>query len=359
LQYVRQLDGLRAVAVSIVLFHHWIPQTYQPVNHLGRLGVLLFFVLSGFLITGILLQCRELVQSGVESRGFELKQFYVRRFLRIFPVYYTILIIGWLLNTHVIRETMLWHVTYLSNVYLAMRGDWHGSISHLWSLAVEEQFYLFWPALILFLPSRLMLRTIVGLILVAPLFRGIGSLLGLNPVAAWVLGPACLDTLGMGALLALVRHSPEQIPVSLRNKSGWLPWIGLILLGGTVAEGQVNGDTPLYLALYDSGAALVAVSLVAKASLGIPGNLGTVLEWRPIAYLGKISYGVYLLHLFVSSAINRVVHQWVDPHDPRYAIPLIIGYLVTTVALASLSWRFLEAPLNELKRFFPYRRPTR
>ena len=357
MKHVRQLDGLRALAVLIVLFHHWLPESYQPVSHLGRLGVLLFFVLSGYLITGILLQCRELVDSGVESRGFALKQFYVRRFLRIFPVYYTILIIGWLLNNHVIRETMLWHVSYLSNVYLAIRGDWQGSISHLWSLAVEEQFYLFWPAMILFIPSRLMLKTIVGLILVAPFFRGIGSLLGLNPVAAWVLGPACLDTLGIGALLALIQHSPNQIPNGLRNKSGWIPWIGLALLGGMMAVGRLEGDTPLYMALYDSGAALVSVSLVSMASVGVPGILGKALEWRPIAYLGKISYGVYLLHLFVSGAINSVVRHWVSPHDSRYVIPLIVAYAATTLVLASLSWHFLEAPLNDLKRFFPYRRP--
>src|SRR5688572_21564975 len=116
-----ELDGLRALAVSIVLLEHWVPENYQPVQHLGRLGVLLFFVLSGYLITGILLQCRALVHSGIETPGFALKQFYFRRFLRIFPVYYTILIVGFVLGLNVIRETTAWHVTYTSNVYFAIR----------------------------------------------------------------------------------------------------------------------------------------------------------------------------------------------------------------------------------------------
>ena len=356
MRHVRQLDGLRALAVAIVLLYHWVPDTYQPLRHLGRLGVLLFFVLSGYLITGILLRCRDLVQSGVEPPGFALRQFYIRRFLRIFPIYYAILVAGWLLHDQLIRETMLWHVSYLSNVYLALRGEWQGSISHLWSLSVEEQFYLFWPALILFLPSRILPKSIIGLALIAPIYRGLGSLLGLNPVAAWVLPPACLDTLGIGALLALAQHSPDRIPDHLRNKSRWLPWAGLSLLSGTMILGRLEGETPLFMALYDTGAALIFVFLVSRASLGIPGMFGKVLEWQPIAYLGKISYGVYLFHLFVFNEINRYAHREMGIHGSRYAIPLLISYAVTTLVLASLSWHFLEAPINRLKRYFPYRR---
>ena len=358
MKHVRQLDGLRALAVSIVLLHHWIPQMYQPVEHLGRLGVLLFFVLSGYLITGILLQGRELVQSGVESSGFVLKQFYIRRFLRIFPIYYAILIAGWLLHDNVIRETMAWNVSYTTNFYFAFRGEWQNPVTHLWSLSVEEQFYLVWPALILFLPARVLPSTILGIILAAPLIRGIGSLSGLNPIAAWVVGPACLDTLGAGAFLALAQHSPDRIPGWLRGKSSWLPWIGLVLLLGVIELGRLQGDTALYLSLYDSSAALIFVYLVARASRGFSGPVGKALEWEPVVYLGKISYGVYLLHLFVSAAVNKVSNHVIGSHGPRYAIPLFFCYLTITLVLASLSWRYFEAPLNDLKRFFPYRQPA-
>jgi peptidoglycan/LPS O-acetylase OafA/YrhL len=320
--------------------------------------VLLFFVLSGYLITGILLQCRALVQSGVESTGYTLRQFYIRRFLRIFPIYYTILVTGWMLHDNVIRDSIWWHFSYTSNIYLALRGDWHTPISHLWSLSVEEQFYLIWPVLILRLPQRELSPMIIGLILAAPLFRGIGSIAGLNPVAAWVFIPACLDTLGAGALLALAQHWPNQMPSWARDRSRWLPWIGLLLLLGMMAVCRLKGETPLYMALYDSGAAMVFVALVARASKGIPGIVGRALEWRPIAYLGRISYGVYLLHLFVFSAINKLADHVVGSHGSQYLMPLLMSYLATTLLLASFSWHFLEAPLNDLKRFFPYQRPA-
>jgi len=358
LKYVPQLDGLRALAVSIVLLHHWVPEVYQPAHHLGRLGVLLFFVLSGYLITGILLQCRTWVRSGIESSAYALKQFYIRRFLRIFPLYYAILVAGWLLHERVLRETLIWHVSYASNIYFALRGHWQNPISHLWSLSVEEQFYLLWPALILCLPRRVLPWTIIGLIITAPLFRGLGSLAGFSPVAVWVLTPGCLDTLGAGALLAVVHHAPDQVPVWLRDKSRWLLWIGVTLLIGMMALGRVDGDDPLFLALYDSAAAMVFVFLVAKADKGMSGPFGRALEWRPLTYLGKISYGVYLLHLFVSSAILKLANNFIDTHGSRHAIPLFFTYLAVTLLLASLSWRFLEAPLNDLKRFFPYRRPA-
>ena len=358
MKHVRQLDGLRALAVGIVLLHHWIPQAYQPMDHLGRLGVLLFFVLSGYLITGILLQGRELVQSGVGTSGFVLKQFYIRRFLRIFPIYYAILIAGWLLHNNVIRETMAWDVSYTTNFYFAHRGEWQNPVTHLWSLSVEEQFYLVWPALILFLPLRALPATILGIILVAPLMRGIGSLAGLNPIAVWVLSPACLDTLGAGAFLALAQHAPDRIPGWFKGKSSWLPWIGLGVLLGVMELGRLKGDTALYLALYDTSAALIFVYLVARASRGFSGPVGRALEWEPVVYLGKISYGVYLLHLFVSAAVNKVANHLVGSHGPKYAVPLFFCYLTITLVLASLSWRYFEAPLNDLKRFFPYRQTT-
>ena len=356
MKHLPQLDGLRALAILIVLLGHWVPDNYQPVEHLSRLGVLLFFVLSGYLITGILLHCRDLAESGIEAPGFALRQFYVRRFLRIFPLYYTILVVGYLLGVSIIRETIAWHVTYTSNVYFAIRGARQSLIYHLWSLSVEEQFYLIWAVFILFLPRRILPTAIFGLILMAPIFRGIGSLMGFNPVAVWVLTPGCFDTLGAGALLALAQHSPNQVSHWLHGKVAWLPWIGLPMLLATMGLSRVRGDTPLYLAFYDMGAAFVFAFLVEKASNGVPGIVGRILEWGPITYLGRISYGVYLLHPFVTTALRRLASYWLHVQESRYAIPLMLCYFMATLLLASLSWRFLETPINELKRFFPYRK---
>src|SRR6478735_4517700 len=128
-----QLDGLRAIAVGCVMAFHFIPGVEQ-IAPLGSIGVRLFFVLSGFLITRILLASRE------QDLATATKSFYIRRSLRIFPVFYLVLAITWAMNIGPVRSTIGWHVTYLTNAYLFDRGSWHGSISHLWSLAVEEQF---------------------------------------------------------------------------------------------------------------------------------------------------------------------------------------------------------------------------
>jgi peptidoglycan/LPS O-acetylase OafA/YrhL len=147
-----QLDGLRAVAVGAVMLQHfWLG---AGLFDFGAMGVRLFFVLSGFLITGILLKSRELLDSGEQRPSFALGRFYIRRFLRIFPLYYAVLLAAWLLRLWGTRGEMGWHLAYLTNVDLFLRGRWWGDISHFWSLAVEEQFYLVWPLVILLAPRR-------------------------------------------------------------------------------------------------------------------------------------------------------------------------------------------------------------
>ena len=144
-----QLDALRGIAVAAVAYSHWIAPRYQFGIRWGTAGVTLFFVLSGYLISGILLDCR--TQS---DRPFALRSFYARRFLRIFPLYDLVLLILFAVNLPPVRQTIFWHLTYLSNFYFLHHGGWHGPISIFWTLAVEEQFYLFWPAILLFVPNR-------------------------------------------------------------------------------------------------------------------------------------------------------------------------------------------------------------
>ena len=137
--HMPQLDGLRTLAVAAVIWSHWVPP-YQFGFEWGVMGVNLFFVLSGFLITGILLDSRAgAVRPG--DRWFAIRQFYTRRVLRIFPLFYMTLALLVLVNVRPVRQTFLWHVCYLSNVYFFRQGAWIGQISHFWSLAVEEQFY--------------------------------------------------------------------------------------------------------------------------------------------------------------------------------------------------------------------------
>jgi len=164
-----QLDGLRFLAIAgVMIQHNWRPGPMPWI--FGRLdyaetGVRLFFVLSGFLITGILLRGRAAATVAATSRLSTLRNFYVRRFLRIFPVYYATLLAVVLLDISPARQIWPWLVTYTTNIYIWHRVAWIGHLGHLWTLAVEEQFYIVWPWLVLFLPRRL-LRPILGCLIV-------------------------------------------------------------------------------------------------------------------------------------------------------------------------------------------------
>src|SRR5436309_1918792 len=145
--YVPQLDGVRALAVSLVVAEHYTHHELPLAT--GRTGVILFFILSGFLITGILLDAREWARAAGVPRPPVLRRFYGRRFLRIFPLYYASLAVLYAAGVPDVKGYAGWHLAYLSNVLFCRLGAWPAATAHLWSLAVEEQFYLAWPLAIL------------------------------------------------------------------------------------------------------------------------------------------------------------------------------------------------------------------
>jgi peptidoglycan/LPS O-acetylase OafA/YrhL len=210
-----QLDTLRCFAVLGVLVSHlwWqspLPWIFAPLSW-GHMGVQLFFVLSGFLITGILLDGRRRVDAGETTPRFFARQFYARRFLRIFPVYYLTLVVLVALDFGRVRDFAPILFGYVSNLYVSVTGEWIGHFSHLWSLAVEEQFYVVWPFLILLLPRRMFLPLLLVVILLAPATRAaIVSVVSLDDLerGGWAEPTAfttsSLDCLGLGALLAVV-----------------------------------------------------------------------------------------------------------------------------------------------------------
>src|SRR5262249_38047027 len=149
--YIPQLDAIRAIAVILVIIHHWLPEdswiNYTPN---GRLGVNTFFVLSGFLITGILLRARDRLESKPGSSPAHMfRSFYVRRTLRIFPIYYLLLTVLWLLGDPELHHRPIPYISYTSNFLFFFGEYFPARLAHLWSLAVEEQFYLIWPWLML------------------------------------------------------------------------------------------------------------------------------------------------------------------------------------------------------------------
>jgi peptidoglycan/LPS O-acetylase OafA/YrhL len=358
-RYLRQLDALRTIAVAMVIATHWRPRATTFWFN-GGFGVKLFFVTSGFLITGILLDARkEAEQSGFERRAV-LRSFYARRFLRIFPLFYATLVLIYFLQVQAAREFIWWLVAYLGNVVVAYRGAWVDGIAHFWSLAVEEQFYLVWPVLMLFTPRRLLLPLIASAIVFAQLFRLILFLEGINGITVGVLPFASLDTLGLGAMLALLWH----------DRDGETGGTALTILGAASIAGCIGffalhvgswmGRTPGYcswiMTVTDALTAFGAVWLTAR---GLRGPLGWLMNWAPLVYLGRVSYGLYILHPFMPGIVVRVFRVLRIPDVAPLGPTFLLGLNLTAlIVVCSLSWHFFEKKINDLKRFFPYVPPN-
>jgi len=343
-----QLDGLRAVAVAAVAWSHW-ERAYQGGIPFGA-GVHLFFVLSGFLITGILLDIRAL-----PDRAAAMRAFYIRRALRILPAFYLTLALAWVADVPWLRGSLPWHALYLSNVWIVKIGEWPGAISHLWSLAVEEQFYLVWPWLVVFAPRRWLTPAIAACVLAAPVFRWWMADLGYRESMLAVLTPGCLDSLGMGALLA-VSGLASRTAFSAANESdapNTLAPAALVACLVWVLLWRVDAASGASLALVavkQTVQAFVFAWIVMRAAIGFRGRTGGVLSSAPIVYVGKISYGIYLAHGFVGDILATFgVASASLPEPLRFAV--LSG---VTVGVAAISWRLVESPINGLKRRVPY-----
>ncbi|TAE49901.1 MAG: acyltransferase, partial [Bacteroidetes bacterium] len=217
-----------------VMVSHWLPES--PLNHLplGRMGVDIFFVISGFLITGILLEGREKAAAHSGSRWQVWRNFFIRRVLRLFPLYYVTLLLLVLFNPKAIMPGLPWHLTYTSNYYIISADKWPGIVSHLWSLAVEEHFYLVWPFLILFLPQKRILPAILTVLAGGVLFRLYLLMTGGTYISTYISTPSCADALAMGGLLAWMwRYRQDSLHKLLHT--AWFPLITLLLSGLSMA----------------------------------------------------------------------------------------------------------------------------
>jgi peptidoglycan/LPS O-acetylase OafA/YrhL len=357
-----QFDGLRALAIASVAFSHWVPDNLQFGLPWGT-GVQLFFVLSGFLITGILLDNKTDENHPQLGMLFVTwRRFYIRRCLRIFPLFYLVLVLALVFDLKPIRDTWPWHFSYLSNVYYFRMGD-AGSdhFGHSWSLAVEEQFYLVWPFLVLLLPTRFLRWSFLALILVAPVFRvAVNGIAPYHPAAARYLTPASLDALGIGGLLAFLVRRDQSSAKPGASVARFCLCVGL---PGAVVPGLMRhaGVTDSVAnSIVDSAGHLCLVLfygwVVWTAAKGFPGIIGKVLSWGPLVYLGKISYGLYVFHLLSGSFLPLVTRLFQVPSSVEMNLAFrVTVQAVLTIGLAMVSWHVFEKPLNDLKRYFPYR----
>lgn len=360
-----QLDGVRGMAVLLVLVQHYADVPLVRRLGPGGLGVWIFFVLSGFLITGILLDVREALTAGRATLGTALRAFWARRFLRIFPLYYAVLLGAAALDVPPVRRSFGWHAAYLSNLYFARRGAWDGPVTPFWSLSIEEQFYLLWPLAVLGLSRRGLLRLIAALLVGAPLLRLV-YLRGFGAFSAGLLPLGCADQLAWGALLACCWRDPDALDGVRRAvvRAGVRVAAPLVALYPALGPAQEGTAAHALVVMFQlTLAAVAAFALVDAAARGTTGLAGRALGAAPLRYVGRISYGLYVQHTFVRTLLLGLgalpglapLGGWLratSQHPLRW-LPFATATVLVT---ATASWHLFERPLNALKDRFPYAR---
>ena len=344
------LDGLRGLAVLMVVALHVGflvdsgGRSYVPG---GLFGVDVFFVLSGFLITALLLQERH------RAGRYSFKNFYLRRAFRLLPALAGLLAAD--LVYSLLDGRTMWHVAesigsiafYVSNITQSVHLFMPGELSHTWSLAVEEQFYLFWPALLLMILAwRVRRRQGPQLLVPWAVPLGIAATMAVRIVmwrtlgypAAYMLLVCRSDALLLGCGLAFL-YDQGRLPRARAGTAGWIGLAGLLLL--TVFWDDSSAS--VYYGVFTLVAVLSAA--VINALMVTSGSLTRVFSWRPLVGVGRVSYGLYLWHAWVLNVLLQ--HPLGLGAWPRAFIGLAVSAVVTL-----MSWRLVEQPALRLKNRF-------
>jgi peptidoglycan/LPS O-acetylase OafA/YrhL len=339
--YQPHLDGLRALAILGILFEH-LDLPLPPMFRCGPLCVRFFFVLTGYFITTSLWRVRgEMADSNLGC--MPLGRYYLARLLRTGPPFYLSLLIGAFFGIEEVRTNFFWLATFQANNFIAYLGYWPDAISHYWSLAVQEQFYFLWPLVVLTLPRRWFITAMVGFIVFGLGFR-IGCILtNTSTITRWVTLFGCIDSFAVGALIAYLKQS--QFLDKMWRSKGLLFAMPLIAcacfyLGRalmTLPEGN------LWLASTESVDAVFLAWVLAASLTGMKSRYARLLSWAPLVYLGKISYGVYVYHVFIIILVSPLLVPYglSEDHNAFGRIAVLLGL---TLAMSSLSWHWLEQP---------------
>ena len=351
--HVPALDGIRGIAVLQVFvahFHwivstdpyfnavtpwHWLNKTLVP----GFLGVDIFFVLSGFLITSLLLKDRQRNQPGM------FRRFYMRRALRLLPALYAILIASffvalWEKFPMDIQWRTTWHaLLYLNNWNVVWNPNaGQNDLGHLWSLGIEEQFYIIWPAILIGLvtlkiPNKDFMGLVAFTIAVVVWHRNELWNQGVSWVDLYIRTDTRVDSLLVGALFALIyRHI--RINRIILNDAATIAFLGIVYIKYN------HGGSFIYQGGFTVIAILAGIVILAAVQSAWIGNV--VLTWKPLVILGKVSYGLYLWHMLVFQVMGR--HFTWGPKSVR----IVIGIIVVS-AITAASWFFIEKPFLRLK----------
>jgi peptidoglycan/LPS O-acetylase OafA/YrhL len=350
---VRGFDGLRALALIAVFLQHYT--VFGRVNSTGGYGVWLFFTLSGFLIVRILAGERRRVEADQTSTGSALRRFFWRRTLRIMPIYYLVLVLFTVMAA--LRwvgdfswQAAPWHYLYLSNIYFAdIAGRWVGRFGHFWSLAIEEQFYLLAAPALLLTPSRWARKLCLIVVAAAAVCDLWLRSENASDMVLYANSLTNFGALAFGGWLGL------GLPGASKAGSNSWPVAGLIalLVGLVLGFPHIGLFTPgvalLVAALPFWTTTLAAGLLLVAVYRNQASRAVQVLEWGPISWFGRISYGFYLYH-------NLIPHWLIIGFAHKYGLHWRVPVEVETVfsfvlalGIAALSWKFIERPLLRLK----------
>ena len=360
--HIPELDGLRGVAVLLVVFYHFsfvFTLVQGPLKALrtlftpGWTGVDLFFIMSGCLITGILLD-----EKG--TAGY-FKRFYIRRALRIFPVYYLALLVAftvaraWLLPpSGVTPLAALAYVANFSN-WLSLNQTEIPALNHYWSLAVEEQFYLCWPLAVFLLSRKAIIRLLGCVIVLAPIVRFfILSSPGDSEIVrriAYVLTPARADGLAFGALVAIILREPRVCAAIARYSTTAIVAMVGVLVAWFGLKARFHLESAATLALLYSVISITFGLIVLRTATGTGTSdvVQRALRWPILRKAGRYSYAAYVFHLPLMAATESVFENLSPQTRQLAAIPWFLAGIAITFLLARISWWLMESPILKWK----------
>ncbi|MFO0551975.1 MAG: acyltransferase [Polyangiaceae bacterium] len=357
---LQALDGVRGLAILLVMLHHftWLPKDSLAhkavfgVRKLGWSGVDLFFVLSGYLITSILIEYRG------DAKYYSI--FYARRALRIIPLYYVVLalslfVLPLVLDVPDLGGNTVWWWLHASNWYLAFHGMSHKTLDVCWSLSIEEQFYLVWPLVVGLTPPRLLSRVALGVFAASSLLLLVMSGAGAPWSMVYTLTPCRLGGLALGGFLATIPQTKLRSSGKVALVTGAIGAVGS--LGVVVVTKSSHMDGRFGAGVGWTALAVMWASLVVLSMSVRPVNRAFSL--RPLTFLGKYSYCLYLVHMPVNFLVRDTLFgptKW-----PRIFGNLLVAQLLfdalamgISILVALMSWRLLEEPILRLKKHFLY-----